>query len=84
MLVKCWKVAPWNGKKLQGLNLKNLQPTFFDVFYVNVNQKLFLSFFTIIASIGQEKFGAFVFMLLANMGENVIYSSLTEQNTRFI
>ena len=47
VLVKCWKVAHWNAKKLP--------PNFLDIFYINLNLKLYFSLFTITTKIVQGK-----------------------------
>ena len=64
MLVKCWKVDHWNAKKFPKNCQKSkkflpkfqkLPPKFLDNFYINVNLKLYFSFFTVVTNIGQEK-----------------------------
>ena len=59
--LKCQKVAKNIAKNPESFNLN---------FYINVNQKLYFSFFTIIAYIGQENNLKLSFKeLLTNMGD---------------
>ena len=65
VLVKCWKVAYWDAKKLLKkivtnpkrcyLNFKSRYVSFLIFFNIIVNKKLYFPFFTIIVNISQQK-----------------------------